>query len=323
MANSTVQIVLNLTDMWFMGRISTKALAAVGAVQWLVIVVVLVLGGAGTAGQTLVAQHFGARRYRRAGQAVWIALWAMACTAPLFVLVGAARHLILAPFGFDSRVEQLASAFWFPRVGGAFLAAAVWAMFGFFNGIGRPRVTLAISIVATVTNALLNQLFIFRLGWGIAGPAWATNAAQLVGLLYALAIFMRAAYRRRYRSYLTWRPHRRVLLEQLRVGVPMGLSPAAYLLGFAVCRMTQPGRGAPGAGDVRIPAALVLTVSLLLFVPLAHAFTFAAGQGWVRFLPQFGWGAVGGWVAVLIYVMLLGSTLFLRWRSGAWQKIRL
>ena len=36
MANSAVQIVLNLTDMWFMGRISTKALAAVGAVQWLV-----------------------------------------------------------------------------------------------------------------------------------------------------------------------------------------------------------------------------------------------------------------------------------------------
>src|SRR5437588_154714 len=342
MANSAVQIVLNLTDMWFMGRISTRALAAVGAVQWLVIAVMLVLGGAGTAVQTLVAQHFGARRYRRAGQAVWTALWAMACTAPLFVLVGAARHLILAPFGFDSRVEQLASAFWFPRVGGAFLAAAVWAMFGFFNGIGRPRVTLAISIVATVTNALLNPLFIFRLGWGIAGSAWATNAAQLVGLLYALAIFMRADYRRRYRSNLTWRPHRRVLLQQLRLGVPMGLSPAADLLGFAVFQMMQTqllwlaagyqffdglNLGSSmclrGAGDVRIPAALVLTVSLLLFVPLAHAFTFASGQGWVRFLPQFGWGAVGGWVAVLIYVMVLGSTLFLRWRSGAWQKIRL
>jgi MATE family multidrug resistance protein len=78
-----------------------------------------------------------------------------------------------------------------------------------------------------------------------------------------------------------------------------------------------------GAGDARIPAVLVLTVSLLLFVPLAHAFTFAPGQGWVHFLPQFGWGAVGGWVAVLIYVMVLGSTLFVRWRSGAWQKIRL
>src|SRR5246127_5671605 len=117
MANSAVPIVLNLTDMWFMGRISTRALAAVGAVQWLVIAAVLVLGGAGTAVQTLVAQAYGARRYRRSAQAAWTALWAMACAAPLFVLVGAARHLILAPFGFDSPVEQLAAAFWFPRVG--------------------------------------------------------------------------------------------------------------------------------------------------------------------------------------------------------------
>jgi len=438
MANSAVQIVLNLTDMWFMGRISTKALAAVGAVQWLVIVAVLVLGGAGTAVQTLVAQNFGARRYRRAGQAAWIALWAMACSAPLFVLVGAARHLILAPFGFDPQVEQLASAFWFPRVGGACVGAAVWAMLGFFNGIGRPRVTLLITIVTTVTNALLNQVFIFRLGWGIAGSAWATNVAQVTGLLFAVTIFLGADYRRLYRSHLTWRPRAGVLLQQLRLGVPMGLSPAADLLGFATFQMMQtrlgtaggaatqmvviltslaymPGFGIAsagttlvgqsigagardwalrvgnrvillaalymggigvlialggpwvlpffaashdaeaatavalgmqllwlaagyqffdglnlgssmclrGAGDARIPAVLVLTVSLLLFVPLAHAFTFAPGQGWVHFLPQFGWGAVGGWVAVLIYVMVLGSTLFLRWRSGAWQKIRL
>src|SRR5215469_8975545 len=107
MANSAVQIVLNLTDMWFMGRISTRALAAVGAVQWLVIAVVLVLGGAGTAVQTLVAQAYGARRYSRAAQPVWSALWAMVCAAPLFVLAGAARHLIFAPFGFDPAVEQL------------------------------------------------------------------------------------------------------------------------------------------------------------------------------------------------------------------------
>ena len=78
-----------------------------------------------------------------------------------------------------------------------------------------------------------------------------------------------------------------------------------------------------GTGDARVPAVLVLSVSLLLFVPLAHALTFAPGQGWVSFLQQFGFGAVGGWIAVLIYVMVLGSTLFLRWRSRAWQAIRL
>jgi multidrug resistance protein, MATE family len=438
MANSAVQIVLNLTDMWFMGRISTKALAAVGAVQWLIVAAVLVLGGAGMAVQTLVAQYTGARRYWRAGEAVWTALWAMACAAPLFLLVGAARHLVLAPFGFDPGIESLAAAFWYPRMGGAFVGAAVWAMFGFFNGIGRPVVTLAITVVTTVANALLNQLFIFGLGWGIAGSAWGTNVAQVLGLLLALALFLRAPYRRRFRSHLTWRPRLARLRQQLRLGVPMGISPAADLLGFAIFQMMQtrlgtaggaatqmvviltslaymPGFGiasagttlvgqsigarAPGwaqrvgnhvillaalymggigvlialagpwllpfftgahdadstaavalgmrllwlaagyqffdglnlgsslclrgAGDVRVPAALVLSISLLLLVPLAHAFTFAPGQGWVHFLPQFGWGAVGGWVAVLVYVMVLGSTLFLRWRSRAWQAIRI
>jgi MATE family multidrug resistance protein len=438
MANSAVQIVLNLTDMWFIGRISTKALAAVGAVQWLVVVAVLVLGGAGTAVQTIVAQSYGARRYRRASQATWTALWAMLAALPLFVAVGAAGRLLFAPFGFDREVERLADAFWFPRVSGAAAGAAVWAMMGFFNGTGRPRLTLLITAVTTVANALLNQLFIFRLGWGIAGSAWATNIAQLLGLALAIAIFLDTEYRRRYRSHLTWRPHLRRLLEQLRLGVPMGLLPAADLLGYAIFQMMQtrlgtvggaatqivtiltsiaymPGYGIAsagttlvgqsigagardwaltvgnrvillaalymgaigvlialggpwilrffagahdadsaaavalgmqllwlaagyqffdglnlgsslclrGAGDVRVPAALVLPLSMLLLLPLAHAFTFAPGQGWVHFLPQFGWGAVGGWVAVLIYVMVLGSTLFLRWRSRAWQAIRI
>jgi MATE family multidrug resistance protein len=438
MANSAVQIVLNLTDMWFIGRISTKALAAVGAVQWLVIAAVLVLGGAGMAVQTLVAQGFGARRYARAGQAVWTALWTMACTAPLFLLVGAAHQLILAPFGFDREIERLAGEFWFPRMGGAFIGAAEWAMLGFYNGIGRPQVTLLITIVTTVTNALLNQVFIFNLGWGIAGSAWATNAAQLTGLLMGVALFLQADYRRRYRSHVTWQPHPARMLQQLQLGVPMGLSPAADLLGFAIFQMMQtrlgtaggaatqmvvmltslaymPGFGIAsagttlvgqsigagarewaqrvgnrvillaalymggigvlialggpwvlplfagahdvdsaaavalgmrllwfaaayqffdglnlgssmclrGAGDVRVPAALVLPVALLLFAPLAHSLTFAPGQGWVHFLPQYGFGATGGWVAVLVYVIVLGSTLFLRWHSRAWQAIRI
>jgi MATE family multidrug resistance protein len=77
-----------------------------------------------------------------------------------------------------------------------------------------------------------------------------------------------------------------------------------------------------GAGDAVVPAALVIAMSWLLFVPLAHALTFEPGQGWVQFLPQLGWGAVGGWIAVLIYIMVLGGTLFLRWRSQAWWNAR-
>jgi MATE family multidrug resistance protein len=78
-----------------------------------------------------------------------------------------------------------------------------------------------------------------------------------------------------------------------------------------------------GAGDVRLPALMVLALSWLLFVPLAHSLSFAPREGWVDWLPQFGYGAVGGWFAALIYILILGLMLFWRWHSGAWRRIAL
>src|SRR4030088_435184 len=84
MLNSAVQAVLNATDTWFIGRLSTAATAAIGAVYWPVLVFVFLCGGVGLSGQTLVAQNFGARRYARASQATWTALWAALFTVPVF-----------------------------------------------------------------------------------------------------------------------------------------------------------------------------------------------------------------------------------------------
>jgi len=78
-----------------------------------------------------------------------------------------------------------------------------------------------------------------------------------------------------------------------------------------------------GAGDVQFPTVLLLLLSWLLFLPLCHALTFPPGTGWVSFLPQWGLGAAGGWIAALVYTVALGLGLWLRWRSGAWRKIDL
>jgi MATE family multidrug resistance protein len=278
----------------------------------------------------------------------------------------------------------------------------------------------------------------FDLGMGIAGSGWATDAAQLIGILAATALFLGRGTRERYTSHLTWRLHGRALLRQLKLGFPMGLLIAADILGFALFQLMQVRLGTVdgastqivmmltsfcympavgiamagttlvgqaigarrrdwafkvgngiilmavlymgaigmllaavgpwvlplftngadpqtpqvvargcvllwiaagyqlfdgfnisssaclrGAGDVRLPAIMVLALSWLLFVPLAHSLSFAPGTGWVTWLPQFGFGAVGGWFAALIYVCCLGLMLYLRWWSGAWTNIAL
>ena len=55
-----------------------------------------------------------------------------------------------------------------------------------------------------------------------------------------------------------------------------------------------------GAGDTRVPAATALVLSWFFFVPLAHTLIFAPGQGWFDGLPQFGMGARGGWIALMV-----------------------
>jgi MATE family multidrug resistance protein len=72
-----------------------------------------------------------------------------------------------------------------------------------------------------------------------------------------------------------------------------------------------------------VPAVLVLALSWTLFVPLAHVLSFAPGEGWVNILPQLGYGAIGGWCALVGYVLLLGMALYLRWRSRAWLRLPL
>ena len=62
MLNSGLQAIVSLTDTWFVGHISTSAIAAMGAVYWVVLLFLVLIGGVGFAVQTFVAQAEGSRR---------------------------------------------------------------------------------------------------------------------------------------------------------------------------------------------------------------------------------------------------------------------
>ncbi len=63
-----------------------------------------------------------------------------------------------------------------------------------------------------------------------------------------------------------------------------------------------------GAGDVKVPAVLFFVCAWGVFVPLAHSLSFAPGQGWVDFLPQFG---SAPWAA--------GPGCWCTWCCSAWR----
>jgi MATE family multidrug resistance protein len=63
MVNSSLQAVINLTDTWFVGHLSTTAMAGMAAIFWLVFFFVMLVGGIGLGVQTFVAQYEGSGRH--------------------------------------------------------------------------------------------------------------------------------------------------------------------------------------------------------------------------------------------------------------------
>jgi multidrug resistance protein, MATE family len=420
--NSTVQAILNLTDTWFIGRLSTAATAAISAVHWLALLAIFLIGGMAMGVQTLAAQAFGAGRHRRASQAAWTGLWTSLVTIPAFGLTVALGPAMIRGFGLMPEVESLAIEYWTPRLIGGPLASALWAAVAYFNGVGRTRIPLMIGVVVVASNAVLNEIFIFRLGLGMAGAGWATTTAELIGVAAAVWMILRHEPER-FRPHLTWRPQMRRIVALAALGLPMAMTASADLGAAALFQLMQvqasivdgaatqivtiftamaymPGIGLAlawaerlgnriialvacymggvgivialiggwlvplfvnaadpraaevialcssllwlaaayqffdglnlgsafclrGAGDARIPALIVLACALFLFLPLTHVLTFAPGQGWIDAAPGYGYGAVGGWSAILVYVLAIGTALWRRWRSGHWKRIRI
>ena len=52
-----------------------------------------------------------------------------------------------------------------------------------------PTYSMAAIVVGAVLNTILDPIFIFRLGWGIAGAAWATVISQAISALILAAYF--------------------------------------------------------------------------------------------------------------------------------------
>ncbi len=436
--NSGVQAILNLTDSWFIGRLSTDAIAAMGALYFLILVLFTLFGGIGMYAQTLVAQAYGEGQRWRAAQAVWTGCWSALLLLPLFVVLAFSGAEILSLFQLPSTVEQLALDFWIPRLLGGAIAVINLALTAFFNGIGQPVITLGVAVAITGVNIILNEWLMFQVGLGMAGAAWATTLSLSVGMVLLLAIFLSHWMRRRFQSHLVWKPRWQLVRSLLTFGIPLGLLMTSDLTGLALFQIMQVKLGtvegaatqivmvlistaymptlgiaqtgttlvgqsigagdlcwakrvgnvaialcilytvttgvllalngswlvplfAPstdthteavialsqtllwlavgynvfnainigsafclqGTGDVRLPSLLAILLSWFGFVPLTHILTFASGEGLVNFLPQLGWGVLGGWLAAILFTLTMSSLLLWRWRSEAWQKIGL
>ena len=126
---------------------------------------------------------------------------------------------------------------------------------GYLRGIGDLKTPLVILVVAHSVNVVLELLFVYGFGWGLAGSAWGTVIAQLgMG-----AAFFAVAYRAGWQ-----RPDLARMRALMRVGWEIAVRTTALLGSFLVASAVLARVGSASLGAHQIAFQLFIFLALLL-----------------------------------------------------------
>lgn len=195
-----------------LGGSSLAGLAIAAAVLHTVVGLMIFLAYSTT---PAVARLRGGGRLREAAQAGVDGLW-LALTLGTVVGVGlwAATPTLVSFFTSDSAAAAEAVSYLAVSCVGLPAMLVVFAATGLLRGFQDTRTPLYVAGIGFTVNALLNWLFIYGFGWGIAGSAWGTVVAQW-GMVAAYLLVI-ARILRRYEA--DWRPRSRGFAAAGRTG---------------------------------------------------------------------------------------------------------
>jgi len=252
-----LQTLYNLADMFWVGRVSTEAVAAVSLMfplSWLFVSTAMGLTAATIA---LVSQHVGAGNDRRADEVVAQTVLLAITVSVALALVGfATRHWLL--FWIGARDAVFVEALAYIEV--IFLTLPLTFLFFAFRsslqGAGDTKTAMWLVGISAGLNIVIDPIFI--LGWGPV-PALGTRGAAiatLVARLFATAIGVWILLRGDWGVKLyvgDLKPNPAILWKLIDVGYPATLdgwarSFAAVFMAALVARFGPAATAAYGIG---------------------------------------------------------------------------
>lgn len=227
-----VMILYNMTDMFFVGQLGdynqVAAVSVVGPLFSLSAAVATMLGSGGCA---LIAGALGSDDIKRAKTYASLCGWGSVGFGLLItVVLLLAKEAILPVLGATEEFLPYAESYMgICALGVPFLLAST-TLGVIIRAEGAVRQGMTGGMIATLTNMVLDPLFILVMGMGVAGAAVATVIGNIVGTLYYAYFMWKKATVLNMNAHLAGKNFR-LLFQILALGMPNALS--SILSGFA------------------------------------------------------------------------------------------
>ncbi len=270
-----------LVDLFWVGRLGTDAIAAVGLSANLSFIVIAITQVLSVGATTLVSHASGRKDQARAiflfNQSQVLSL--AAGQVYLTVAMVFRRQYASAQSSTEGmRIATEQFLLWF--IPAMALQFAMVAMAAALRGTGNFKPGMWVQSGTVVINMVLAPFLIF--GWGpfpamgVSGAALSTFVAVTVGVMWISAYFIDAhAYLRFHLG--SWRPQFRVWGEMLKIGLPAGAEFALMGIYMAVVYAITKPFGAAAQGGFTIGLRIVQS-AFLPVVALGFAVAPVAGQ---------------------------------------------
>ena len=311
-----------LIDLFWVGRLGTDAIAAVGLSGNLSFIVIAITQMLAVGATTLVSHASGRKDQDRA---IFLFNQSQVLSMAVGLLFLAVAMLLRHQYATSQsstegmRIATEEYLLWF--IPAMALQFGMVGMGAALRGTGNFKPGMYVQTGTVVINMVVAPFLIF--GWGpfpqmgVSGAAVATFVAVLVGVVWISFYFIDAKAYLRF-HFSSWKPQFRVWWEMLKIGLPAGAEFALMGIYMAVIYAITKPFGAAAQGGFTIGLRIVQS-AFLPVVALGFAVAPVAGQNFaarkgdrVRAAFKTAAGMAAGAMLVAAVAIFFGATALMR-----------
>jgi putative MATE family efflux protein len=231
-----VQVLYNLVDTWFIGKIGDASqLAAANISSPVFIILMAVSNIVGTGAASYISRCLGEKNNKRADETLSIGILLCIVLGTIISILGL---LFVKPFvimlGASAEVFPYAASYSRIMIACSIIVMCNFAVGQLMRAEGAAMESIVGMFIGTIVNIILDPIFIFVFDMGMAGAAVATILGNTSGLIYYFVFYKKGKSLVKF-SIKKIKLEKEIFEEIFKIGIPATLSQLLMSVALIIC----------------------------------------------------------------------------------------